>query len=197
VKVAIYTGADRGGGAPGNELAQLRAWCAAVGHTMVAEYIEAIDRKGSRQRPQFAAMLDAAHHRQFDMVLVWTLGRINSEGMAATAECLYQLAATGVAFHSRSEPALSTDNDKTRDTVLAAIVSLAKLEDERKRARGEAQSARGTRIGRSALTDAVRAQIAALAADNPAMSNYAIAKKLKLAPRTVRKYRPASSSCPT
>jgi hypothetical protein len=89
---------------------------------------------------------------------------------------------------------LSTDNDTTRDIVLAAIVSLAKLEDERKRARGEAQWARGTRIGRPALGDAVRAEIATLADDNPAMSNYAIAKKLKRAPRTVRKYRPAGGT---
>jgi hypothetical protein len=78
---------------------------------------------------------------------------------------------------------MPTDDDTTRDTVLAVIVSLAKLEHQRvKSARGTAQLVRGAHLGRPALAEAMRAPIAALADENPGMSNYAISEKLKLAP---------------
>jgi hypothetical protein len=108
MRVAVYARVsteDRGQD-PENQLAQLRAWCAAAGHEIAAEYIDhASGGKGADRRPRFTAMLDDAHRRRFDMVLVWALDRLMREGMVATVGYLQRLAAAGVAFHSYSEPA--------------------------------------------------------------------------------------------
>lgn len=73
-------------------------------------------------------MLDAAHRRQFDLLLVWALDRFSREGMAATVGYLQRLTAAGVAFHSYTEPHLSTENELVRDILLAIMASLAKVE---------------------------------------------------------------------
>src|SRR6266581_7151284 len=129
--VAIYARVsteDRGQD-PENQLAQLRAWCAAAGHEIVTEYVDhASGGKGANKRPRFAAMLEAAHRRQFDTVLCWALDRLSREGMVATVGYLQRLAAAGVAFHSYSEPALCSENEMVRDIVLAVMAALAKAE---------------------------------------------------------------------
>src|ERR1700724_3119152 len=133
-RVAIYARVsteDRGQD-PENQLAQLRAWCASAGHEIAAEYVDhASGSKSESKRPRFAAMLDDAHRRKFDLVLVWALDRLTREGMIATVGYLQRLAAAGVAFHSYSEPALCSDNEMVRDIVLAVMASLAKAERAR------------------------------------------------------------------
>ena len=94
----------------------------AAGHDIAAEYVDhASGGKGTDKRPRFAAMLDDAHRRKFDLVLVWALDRLTREGMVATVGYLQRLAAAGVAFHSYSEPALCSDNEMVRDIVLAVM----------------------------------------------------------------------------
>jgi hypothetical protein len=57
-----------------NQLLQLRAWCANAGHVIVREYVERVSGgKGKDKRPEFARMLDDAHKRQFDIVLLSSL----------------------------------------------------------------------------------------------------------------------------
>src|SRR5207302_11137471 len=96
----------------------------------------------------------------------WALDRLSREGMVATVAYLQRLAAAGVAFHSYSEPALCSDNEMIRDTVLAVMSSLAKVERARISERTKAGLARvrakGVRLGRPALADDVRAKIVAL-----------------------------------
>jgi len=137
-------------------------------------------------------MLDAAHRRQFDVLLYWALDRLSREGMVPTIGHLQRLAAAGVAFHSYTEPMLSTDNELVRDIVLAVMSSLAKVERARISERTKAGLARvrakGTRLGRPAIGDKVRAKIAALAHDNPGMSAYAIAKAVGCDVKTATKY---------
>src|SRR6266581_8074401 len=155
-RVAIYARVsteDRGQD-PENQLAQLRAWCAAAGHEIVTEYIDhASGGKGADRRPRFAAMLEAAHRRQFDTVLCWALDRLSREGMVPTIGHLQRLAAAGVTFHSYTEPLLSTDSEIVRDIVLAVMASLAKMErqkiSERTKAGLERARAKGKRLGRA------------------------------------------------
>jgi DNA invertase Pin-like site-specific DNA recombinase len=196
-RIAVYArvSTDDRGQDPENQLAQLRVWCVAAGHEIVTEYVDhASGGKGASKRPQFAAMLDAAHRRQFDVLLVWALDRLSREGMVATIGYLQRLAAAGVAFHSYTEPALSTDNEMVRDIVLAVMASLAKVErqriSERTRAGLERVKAKGVRLGRPALDDTVQSKIAALAGQG--LTAYGIAKALKIDVATARKYRPAA-----
>lgn len=196
-RVAIYARVsteDRGQD-PENQLAQLRAWCAAAGHQIVAEYVDrASGAKGADKRPQFAAMLDAAHKRQFDVLLVWALDRLSREGMAAVVGYLQRLAGAGVAFHSYSEPALCSDNEMVRDIVLAVMASLAKVERQRISDRTKAGLDRvrrqGKTLGRPKLDDRIVARIVAMAAEGA--TSYAIGKALGVDRLTAAKHVPAA-----
>ena len=196
-RVAIYARVsteDRGQD-PENQLEQLRAWCTVAGHAIAREYVDhASGAKGERQRPQFAALLDDAHKRRFDIVLCWALDRLSREGMVPTIGYLQRLAAAGVAFHSFTEPMLSTDNEMVRDIVLAVMASLAKVERARISDRTKAGLARvrakGTRLGRPALDDMTRAKIAGMADEG--LTPYAIAKQLGIDPKTTAKYAAAA-----
>jgi DNA invertase Pin-like site-specific DNA recombinase len=165
MRVAIYARVstnDRGQD-PENQLRQLRSWCAAASHAVVREYIEhASGAKSAKARPEFAAMLDAAHRREFDLVLCWALDRLSREGMVATVLHLQRLAAAGVRFHSYTEPALSTENELVGDIVLAVMSSLAKVErqrlSDRTRAGMQRAAAQGKRIGRPRISATLRAQ---------------------------------------
>jgi len=156
MRVAIYArvSTDDRGQDPENQLAQLRAWCTAADHTIVAEFVDRVSgAKGAAKRSQFAAMLDAAHRRQFDLLLVWALDRLSREGMVPTIMHLQRLASARVAFHSYTEPLLSTENEMVRDIVLAVMASLAKVErqriSERTKAGLERARAKGKRLGRA------------------------------------------------
>lgn len=199
MRVAIYArvSLDDGRQDAENQLAQLRTWCVTSGHEIAAEYVDRTSGgKGADRRPQLAAMLDAAHRRHFDIVLCSALDRLSREGMVATIGYLQRLAAAGVAFHSYTEPMLSTDNEMVRDIVLAVMASLAKVERQKISERTKAGLARvrakGQRLGRPAVGDKVRAQIAALVRDNPGISAYAIGKAVGCDIKTAAKYATAA-----
>src|SRR5262245_41379901 len=69
MRVAIYArvSTDDKGQDPENQLAELRAWCAAAGHTITLEYVDhETGRKGAEKRKQFATLFDDAAKRKFD-----------------------------------------------------------------------------------------------------------------------------------
>lgn len=176
---------------PENQLRELRAWCANAGHTIAAEYVEhESGRKGADQRKAFAAMMDAASKRKFDCVLFWALDRFSREGMVQTIMHLQRLNASGVSFHSYTEPHLATDNELVRNILLALLASLAKLEAqkiaERTRAGMAKARANGKHIGRPTLGIQVRREIARRAARGE--TPYAIAQALKIDRHTAAKY---------
>ena len=141
-------------------------------------------------------MFDAAHKRQFDMVLCWALDRLTREGMVATVGYLQRLAAAGGAFHSYSEPALCSDNEMVRDIVLAVMSALAKAErqriSERTKAGLQRVRAKGIRLGRPALGSEVQVKIAKLANEQPGISTYALAKAAGCDFKSAAKYRAAA-----
>lgn len=181
-RVAIYarvSTTDRGQD-PENQLRALREWCGRAGHTIVAEYVDRVSgAKGADQRPRLAAMLDDAHRRQFDMVLVWALDRLSREGMVAIIGYLQRLAAASVSFHSYTEPALSTDNEMVRDIVLAVMASLAKVErqriSERVCAGLDRARAAGKHLGRPRLDDERRAKVRDLLMEGVSIRRAALA----------------------
>jgi DNA invertase Pin-like site-specific DNA recombinase len=173
--VAIYarvSTSDKGQD-PENQLRQLREWCANSGHTIVHEYVEHVSgAKGKDKRSQFAAMLDDAHKRRFDIVLVWALDRFSREGMKKTVAHIMRLDAAGVKFHSYQEPYLSTSDEMVGGVLLACMAGLAKQERlrhvERITAGMERAREKGTRTGKAigrprvsaALEDKIRASLA-------------------------------------
>src|SRR4051812_39954264 len=116
--VALYArvSTDDRGQDPENQLSELRSWCVAAGHKIVREYIDrSSGAKGADKRTRLAAMMNDAHRHQFDLVLVWALDWLSREGRVPTIGHLQRLASYGVAFHSYTEPMLTTDNDLVRD----------------------------------------------------------------------------------
>jgi DNA invertase Pin-like site-specific DNA recombinase len=68
-------------------------------------------------------------------------------GMAQTIAHLQRLTTYGVAFHSYSEPHLSTDNELVRNILLAWLSSSAKLEAQKISERTRAGMARAKANG--------------------------------------------------
>jgi DNA invertase Pin-like site-specific DNA recombinase len=193
MRIAIYArvSTDDKGQDPENQLRQLRAWCASAGHEIAHEYIDhESGRKGTNGRKQFAALFEDAHKRRFDCVLFWALDRFSREGMVPTIMYLQRLSASGIAFHSYTEPHLVTDNELVRNTLLATLASLAKVEaqkiSERTRAGMARARAQGKHIGRPSLSRKLREKIAdrIAAGETP----YRVAKDLGIDRHTAAKY---------
>jgi DNA invertase Pin-like site-specific DNA recombinase len=193
MRIAIYArvSTDDKGQDPENQLRQLRAWCASAGHEIAHEYIDhESGRKGTNGRKQFAALFEDAHKRRFDCVLFWALDRFSREGMVPTIMYLQRLSASGIAFHSYTEPHLVTDNELVRNILLATLASLAKVEaqkiSERTRAGMARARAQGKHIGRPSLSRKLREKIAdrIAAGETP----YRVAKDLGIDRHTAAKY---------
>jgi hypothetical protein len=123
-------------------------------------------------------------------VLFWALDRFSREGMVPTIMYLQRLSASGIAFHSYTEPHLATDNEMVRNILLAVLASLAKVEaqkiSERTRAGMARAKAQGKHIGRPTLSRKLQEKIAdRIAAGETA---YRVAKDLGIDRHTAAKY---------
>lgn len=152
MRVAIYARVSTDNHqTPENQLIELRTWCGRAGHTVVAEYVDR-ESGSTDDRPRFKALFEAAHRREFDLVVFWALDRFSREGMRKTVEHLTRLHSCGVGFHSYVEPYLTSENEMIRDILLAVMSTLAKQDRIRivERIRAGIQRARlhGTRSGR-------------------------------------------------
>jgi DNA invertase Pin-like site-specific DNA recombinase len=192
-RIAIYARVSTGdkGQDPGSQLLQLRRWCESMGYPVVGEYVEhESGAKAAGQRREYARLFADAARRKFDMVLVWALDRFSRAGMASTIADLQRLNSYGVAFHSYSEPHLSTDNELVRDVLLAVLSSLAKLErqkiSERTRAGLERARANGKRLGRPQLS--ARKQEKLRMALDARQSWHAASLETRIPYSTVKKY---------
>jgi DNA invertase Pin-like site-specific DNA recombinase len=158
-------------------------------------------KNGTKKRQRFGQLFDDAAKRKFDLVVFWALDRLSREGMMATVQHLQKLESYGVAFHSYTEPLLSTDNELVRDIVLAVYAALAKQESVtistrvkagmvRVAASGKPWVSKKGRLveglGRPKLDVMHRREIAKRLAKGA--SAYRIAKDLRISPHTVAKY---------
>jgi DNA invertase Pin-like site-specific DNA recombinase len=202
MKTALYArvSTDDKGQDPETQLRELRAWSQAAGHEIVGEYVDhETGRNGKRK--QLCALMDDAAKRKFGLIAFWAIDRFSREGMAATVARLHQLNSYGVAFHSYTEPLVSTDNELVRDIVLAVYSSLAKAESAKISTRVRAGMARAaasgkpwishkgnlvSTVGRPKLDPAMRREIAKrlTAGETP----YRIGKDLGISKNTVAKY---------
>jgi len=192
-RIAIYarvSTTDKGQD-PENQLQTLRQWCADSGHTVVQEYIDhESGSKSADHREAFRQMFDDAGKRKFDLVLVWALDRLTREGMAQTVHYLQRLGSFGVGFHSYQEPMLSTQDELTRDILLAVLAALAKAEarriSNRTKAGLERARRKGTKLGRKPIKNNKQQLI--LKERSTGKSLRAIAKDTGIPYSTVRRY---------
>lgn len=134
-----------------NQLAQIRAWCDANGHAIVAEYVDQASGSGKVRRPQFERMLEGAAAHEFEMLVFWSLDRLSREGPLATLQYLKRLDDAGVCWRSHTEAYLDSCG-VFREAVLAILAAIARQErlriSERVKAGLERAAAAGRKGGR-------------------------------------------------
>ncbi len=155
MNAALYARVSKANGdqTPDNQLDQLQDWAERLGCTIDPGHVYVDKQTGSTDaRPALQRMLQAAHRREFDVVLVAALDRISRGGAASLSGILARLAAAGVAIRSLRESWLDSTNPLTSELLVSIFGWLAKCEREQLIERTKAGIARarkhGTRSGR-------------------------------------------------
>jgi DNA invertase Pin-like site-specific DNA recombinase len=150
LRIAIYCRCSTQDQQTDNQLTQLRAFAAAQGWTVVAEFIDNATG-GNSDRPGFQAMFAAAERKDFDLLLFWSLDRLSREGVLATLNHLERLTACGVSYRSFTEQYLDSCG-LFKDAIISIMATLARQEririSERTKAGLANTRAKGTRLGR-------------------------------------------------
>ncbi len=133
-----------------NQERELRRWAERLGLEVVGLYADTTS--GARSdRAALAAVLTAAHRREFDVLLVWALDRVSREGIGRMVGYVEQLRAARIRVLSHQEPWLDTGGP-VGELVLAIFAWVAKQEreriGERVRAGQTRARAQGVHIGR-------------------------------------------------
>jgi len=166
-RVAIYArvSTDDKGQDPENQLRELRTWCENSECEIIGEYIDFMSgtvgvgkrKEFTRLFKEFTRLFEDAAKRRFDLVLFWALDRFSREGLSDVVLHLRRLDSHGVGFHSYTEEFLNTDNELSRDILLAVFASLAKVESAKISDRTKAGLARarasGKKLGRPRVVD--------------------------------------------
>lgn len=154
IKIAIYARISTGKQDYDNQIDQLKDYCKKQEWDVEHIYKEVISGKES-ERPEFKRMLEDAHKRKFDAILVWALDRFTREGVERVFHYLTQLNALKVKFISYQEPYFNTDNEMVRGILLSVMGALAKQEririSERTKAGLQRAVKRGQKLGRPEL----------------------------------------------
>jgi DNA invertase Pin-like site-specific DNA recombinase len=190
MRVAIYARVSTKdkGQSTDNQLPDLRRYAEVLGYTLYKEYAEE-ESGGTANRTQFKQLFADAHQRKFDLVLFWSLDRFSREGASATLQHLNTLESYGVGFKSDMEQYLDSTGI-FKEAVISILATVAKQErvrlSERTRAGIVRAKSKGTKLGKPGLVQEQIEQIRRLKGGG--MSNYAIAKALKVSATTVAKY---------
>ena len=190
MKVALYARVstkDKGQSTE-NQLPELRRYAEAHGHSVVKEYVEE-ESAGTGNRSEFKALFADAHRHRFELVLFWSLDRFSREGALPTLNYLNQLEAWGVGYKSLTEQYLDSTG-LFKEAIISILATLAKQErvrlSERTKAGMARRKAAGVKMGSPGLAQEQIEQVRRLKGGG--LSNYAIAKAMKISQTTVAKY---------
>jgi DNA invertase Pin-like site-specific DNA recombinase len=151
MRVAIYARVStaNNGQDPTMQTRELREYAERRGWKVFAEYVD-IGISGTKEtRPQLDRLMDDAHRRRFDAVLVWKFDRF-ARSVSHLLRALETFRAQGIEFVSFSEQLdTSTPAGKMVFTVLGAVAELERgLIVERVKAGLRNAKAKGKRLGR-------------------------------------------------
>ena len=136
-----------------NQVSQLRDYAAKQGWEVAEVVVDVCSGgKDATERPGMEKVFDLARRRKFDVLLFWALDRFSREGSRKTIHYLSLLDEAGVAWHSFSEPYISSLGI-FKDAIIAILSALARQEKVRISERTKAGLERtvrvnGTRLGR-------------------------------------------------
>src|SRR5262249_5497106 len=103
--------------------------------------------KTGDDRPGLQLALDAAHRREMDTLLIWSLDRLTRNGVVTLVGILDRLKTTGVALKSHREAWLDSSNPLVAELLVSIFGWVAKSEREQLIARTKAGMARAKRSG--------------------------------------------------
>src|SRR3984957_19753153 len=137
------------GQSPEMQLREVREYCQRRGGTVVTEYMDVGISGAKEKRPELDRLLDDAHERRFDVVVVWRFDRF-ARSVSHLLRALEDFRSLGIQFVSLSEQVdTSTPTGKMVFTVLGAVAELERnLIVERVRAGLRHARAKGKRLGR-------------------------------------------------
>jgi DNA invertase Pin-like site-specific DNA recombinase len=175
-----------------NQERELRAWAERQGLDVVAVFADHVSgAKGREARDGLKAMLEAAHRREFDVLLVWALDRLSREGIGAVHRYVDDLVRCKVKLRSLREAWLALeDGNPVTPLILAIFAWVADMERrriaERTRAGMQRARAQGKHIGRPRLDLSSSDIVAAL--HQRGLSFRAAARELGVSDRQLRRY---------
>ena len=170
------------------QLRELREYCERRGWTAAGEYVDTGISGAKDRRPELDRLMQDAHKRRFDVVVVWKFDRF-ARSVSHLLRALDTFRALGIEFVSLSESLdTATPSGRIVFTVLGAVAELERsLIAERVRAGLRNARAKGKRLGRPRVAvDA--AQVARLRASG--LSWPKIASELGVSVGTVYAIRP-------
>jgi DNA invertase Pin-like site-specific DNA recombinase len=137
------------GQSPEMQLREVREYCQRREWTVVTECIDVGISGAKEKRPELDRLLADAHHRRFDVVVVWRFDRF-ARSVSHLLRALENFRSQGIEFVSLSEQVdTSTPTGKMIFTVLGAVAELERsLIAERVRAGIRNARAKGKRLGR-------------------------------------------------
>jgi DNA invertase Pin-like site-specific DNA recombinase len=129
MKVALYARVstrDKGQN-PEMQLAALRDYCTAAGHTITKEYIDKAESADLAGRREWTALLKDASLRKFDALLIWKLDRA-FRSVVHASNTLATLDGYGIKFRSLNDAAIdtTTPNGMLVFHILAAVAEFEK-----------------------------------------------------------------------
>jgi len=132
---------------------ELQEYCERRGWTVTDQYVDVGISGSKEKRPELDRLLADAHHRRFDVVVVWKFDRF-ARSVRHLLKALETFQALGIEFVSLSEQLdTSTPTGKMVFTVLGAVAELERsLIVERVRSGMRNARAKGKRIGRPPRT---------------------------------------------
>ena len=98
-EIGLYARVSRADGAQDvdNQLHELRGWAARLGGEVVQEFVDKVSgAKNADDRPALRRALEAAHRRDYDLLLIWSLDRLSRAGVLALAGILERLKTAGI-----------------------------------------------------------------------------------------------------
>jgi DNA invertase Pin-like site-specific DNA recombinase len=119
------------------------------------EVVETIEEEGSAyegRREKFQRLFELAHRNKYDVLVTWSLDRLDRRGIQETLQSLQRLDDQGIQFYSYQEPYLTTLESHTRELVISMLSWVANMESRRRSERTKAGIERareqGKKIGR-------------------------------------------------
>ena len=151
MRVAIYARVSTigNGQSPEMQLRELREYVMRRGWELADEYTDEGISGAKDSRPELNRLMEDAHKRRFDCVLVWKFDRF-ARSVSHLLRALEMFKAQGIEFISFSEQMdTSTPTGKMIFTVLGAVAELERsLIGERVRAGVRNARAKGKKLGR-------------------------------------------------